>query len=153
METQKDTSQNVILHQFNRWMYRDTQTDRQTYTQTNRHIQTDITRQTDRDRERRNREKETDRQLYWINLNLYICKLVPMGSLEKIVQTNVTTRVKDVMMLMVPVTRDVILAGLGTIAVKVKKSLFSFLLHYALKVYTILLWFFFWFCYKTVTEK
>lgn len=47
-----------------------------------------------------------------------------MGSLENIVPTNVTIRVKDVMMLMVPVTRDVILAGLGTIVVKVTDLLF-----------------------------
>lgn len=42
-----------------------------------------------------------------------------MGSLENIVLTNVTTHVMDVMMSMVPVTLDVILAGLGTIVVKV----------------------------------
>ena len=42
-----------------------------------------------------------------------------MGSLEKIAQTNVTSRVMDVMMSMVPVTWDVTLDGLGTFVIKV----------------------------------
>lgn len=48
-----------------------------------------------------------------------------MGSLEKIAQTNVTSRVMDVMMSMVPVTWDVTLDGLGTIVIKVVAFLFT----------------------------
>lgn len=50
--------------------------------------------------------------------------------MEKIAQTNVTTRVMDVMMLMVPVTQDVTLAGLGTIVIKVMSVLLTIYIYY-----------------------
>lgn len=53
-----------------------------------------------------------------------------MGSLEKIAQTNVTTRVLDVMMSMVPATLVVTLAGLGTIVIKVVVFIFTLYICY-----------------------
>lgn len=53
-----------------------------------------------------------------------------MGSLEKIAQTNVTTRVLDVMMSMVPVTLVVTLDGLGTIVIKVVGFIFTLYIYY-----------------------
>ena len=53
-----------------------------------------------------------------------------MGSLEKIAQTNVTTRVLDVMMSMVPATLVVTLAGLGTIVIKVVVFIFRLYICY-----------------------